>query len=118
MTLRVVLREPQPGDDPARSAGAWLKPGVSYDVLEVRAEPGRLVHLRIAGEQSGTPALFDAALFDTVDGTIPPHWRARLGPGGTLTLGPEAWAAPGFWEAYFDDDPDAVAAYERGRAAG
>jgi hypothetical protein len=113
--MRVILRDPQPGDDAARAAGAWLKPGEPYDVLEVRAEPGRLVHFRIAGEQPGTPALFDSALFDTVDGTIPAHWRARLAPGGTLTLGPEEWSAPGFWEAYFDDDPDALATYERGR---
>ncbi|HZM42623.1 MAG TPA: hypothetical protein VFB94_26085, partial [Acidimicrobiales bacterium] len=65
--MRAVLRDPQPGDDAARATGTWLKPGVPYDVLEVRAEPGRLVHFRIASEQSGTPALFDSALFDTVD---------------------------------------------------
>ena len=105
--MRVVWRGPS--DD------TWLRAGVTYDVLEVRAEPGRPVQLRVAAEQSGTPALFDSARFDTVDGMIPSHWRARLSPGGTLTLGPEEWSAPGFWEAYFDDDPEAVVAYEQGR---
>lgn len=78
--MRVVLHDPQPGDAAARAAGAWLKPGVPYDVLGVRAEPGRLVHFRIAGEQSGTPVLFDSALFETVDGTIPRALAAAPGP--------------------------------------
>jgi hypothetical protein len=50
---------------------------------------------------------------DTVDGTIPPQWRARLDPGGTLTSARRPGAAPGFREAYLDDDPEALAAYER-----
>ena len=56
-------------------------------------------------------------MFMTVDGRLPDSWEARLGEGGVLRLGPREWMKPGFWDAYFDREPTAVEAYERGRRA-
>jgi hypothetical protein len=38
-----------------------------------------------------------------------------VGPdeGGVVHIGPESWQRPGFWERYYNDDPEAVAIYER-----
>ncbi len=88
--------------------------GKEYEVLEVSARPNGPVYLRIASEQAGTPALFDTALFVTTDGRLAANWVARVDEGGAVRFGPAEWLERGFWEAYFDDDPAAVAAYERG----
>jgi hypothetical protein len=110
--MRVVLLADTPADGPG--GAAWLRPGVEYEVLDVTAYPGGHVDVRLASEQSGVPALFDSSQFTTVDDTIPASWRMRVTDGGVLRIGPEEWLRPGFWEGYFDDDPEARAAFDRG----
>ena len=102
------------GDDPPTSP--WLTRDREYEVLELYASPGRSVHLRIESDDAATPALFDSTMFLVTDGSIPPGWEARLDEGGVLSIGPREWLEPGFWEAYFDRDPAALEAYDRGRA--
>ena len=77
------------------------------------AHPGGRVDLRIASEQGGVPAVFDASLFVTTDESIPPTWRLRVADSGVVKLGPAEWLVAGFWERYFDDEPEALAAYDR-----
>lgn len=107
--MRVVYRGSTDAATPQ-----WLRDGTEYEVLELTAYPGRRVDLRLASEQGGVPALFDSALFATTDDAIPSDWAARVIDDGVVKVGPREWLEPGFWEAYFDDEPDAVAAYERG----
>jgi hypothetical protein len=48
------------------------------------------------------------------DRSVPRNWVASIGPTGVFTLGPSEWLAPGYWEAFFDGDADAVAAFQEG----
>jgi hypothetical protein len=96
-------------------------PGVKrleeYDVLEMLVLPGRGAKFRILTDD-GVPALFDAAMFVTTAAAIPRHWVMSAREGGLVKLGPAPWLEPGFWERYFDGDPDAIAAYESERNDG
>lgn len=117
MTMRVVcveIRNPITGELDDQSP--WLRVDREYEVLEVYACPGGRLDLRVVSEDGGTPVLFDSSMFMTVDGTLPHSWEARLEEGGVLRLGPPEWMHPGFWEAYFDREPSAVDAYNRGRS--
>jgi hypothetical protein len=89
-----------------KSVAPWLHAGKVYDVLSVE---GRGKY-RIESEQSGTPALFDSAIFEVVDGSRPSNWVAY----GENLL-PERWAARGFWEAFFDGEPEALRIYREER---
>jgi hypothetical protein len=96
MTMRVVcveIRSPITGESEDKSP--WLQLDREYDVLEVYAHPGGRVDLRLVSEDAGTPALFDSAMFMTVDGRVPSTWEARLEEGGVLRLGPPEWMKPG-----------------------
>lgn len=113
--MRVVcidVRNPVTGE--AEDHSPWLRLDHEYVVLEVAAYPEGRVDLRLVSDDAGTPALFDAAMFMTVDGRMPNTWEARLEEGGVLRLGPPEWMEPGFWESYFDREPTALEAFERG----
>lgn len=110
--MRVVcthIASPTSGETVATSP--WLTVGRGYDVLEIFAESGREVLLRVETDDSGSPGLWDARLFESVNADIPPSWGAEVQDDGSVTLGPEAWRRPGFWESYFDGDPGAVRVY-------
>lgn len=115
MTMRVVcVRIVNPVTGEAETVSSWLQQDREYDVLEIYAYPGGRVELRLASDDAGTPVLFDSAMFMTIDGSLPSNWEGRIGEGGILRLAPREWLEPGFWERYFDGDPDALGAYERG----
>jgi hypothetical protein len=95
----------------ATSPSTWLMVDSEYEVLEIYAYPARHVELRVASSDNATPALFDSELFMTVDGYLPASWEAKIEEGGVLRIGPARWLEPGFWEAYFDGEPEFVKAY-------
>lgn len=70
--------------------------------------------LRLIGENP-TPALFQTDIFEVVSSVIPPSWIVVSPKPGLLDVGPEPWTRPGFWERYFDQDPEAVAIFKRER---
>lgn len=96
-------------------------PGVNldeqYDILSILLEPGRGAKFRVL-TADGTPALFDAAMFVATAAAIPRNWVMSVREGGVVSFGPESWLQPGFWERYFDGDPDAVAAFDTERNDG
>jgi len=81
-----------------------------YVVLEIHVEPGQGAAFRII-PKDGTPALFEAAMFMTTDQGIPDTWEARVREGGIVHIAPTAWLQSGFWERFFDRDPEAVAVF-------
>ena len=91
----------------------WLTVGREYEVLEISALVGREIHFRIQTDRTGSPGLWDSRLFETVEADIPADWIASIDDAGNLTLGPAAWQRLGFWEDYFDGDPEAVRTYEQ-----
>ena len=69
---------------------------------------------RIESDLTGTPALFDVALFDVVDEQVSSRWIVKAGD-LSLSLLPPSWAQDGFWEAFFDGNAAAVQRYREER---
>jgi len=93
-----------------------VRVGREYTVLEVDARPGGNSSLRIHHADE-SPAIWDSAMFESADPTVPSVWVAQLSESGSLRLAPPGWLERGFWERYFDDEPDAVAIFEADLAA-
>lgn len=96
------------------SRSPWLELDGEYEVLEIYSSPGRATKVRIVSSDSATPALFDSSMFMTVDNSIPQSWVASVAEAGELRIGPASWMRKGFWEDFFDRDPQAVHDYELG----
>jgi hypothetical protein len=99
---------------------SWLTVGRDYTVLELamdptRSEGFRSVEVRVEAGHDATPGLFSGTNFVVVDGRLPSNWRATISENGRLDLGPESWQQRGFWEDYFDREPQAIATYESER---
>lgn len=90
--------------------GDYLTNGAVYEVIEVH-RGGTRTSFRIASDD-GTPALFDARGFATVDDSLPADWRIEATP-DHVTMGPAEFMASGFWEDYFDRNDVALELYER-----
>jgi hypothetical protein len=98
----------------AAERSAWAKIGSVYHVLSIWVEPGQ-TRLRLVGEES-TPALFEPEMFEVISSAIPPNWVITSTTPGCLSLAPDAWNTPGFWERFFDADADAIAVFNEERA--
>ncbi len=92
----------------------WAKIGRVYHVLCVEAGPGH-TSLRLIGEEP-TPALFKPEMFEVIGTRIPPTWVIASPRPGCLSIAPDAWNAAGFWERFFDGEPEAVATFDEERA--
>ena len=99
------------GDRVARST--WAKIGGIYHILSIEIDRGQ-TKLRLVGEEP-TPALFEVEMFELVSSVIPPTWVISSPAPGCLSLEPASWARVGFWEEYFDGEPEAVATFEQER---
>jgi hypothetical protein len=93
---------------------AWAKLGRVYHVLGIWIEPRRTL-FRLVGEEP-TPALFEPEMFEVVSTVIPSTWIISSPKPGCFSLAPAAWSKPGFWEQFFDGEPETVACFEEHRA--
>jgi hypothetical protein len=93
---------------------AWVKLGRNYHVLGVWIERGHTM-LRLIGEEP-IPALFEVEMFEVVSSIIPATWVIASPKAGCISLAPSAWTVRGFWERFFDGEPEAVACFEEERA--
>ena len=94
------------------SRSSWVSVGHVYHVLEVLASPER-TRIRIVGD-SKTPALYHLEMFELVSGVIPAVWTVSSLRVGHFCICPKSWSADGFWEAYFDGNPEAGDAFQEG----
>ncbi|WP_217228384.1 hypothetical protein [Streptomyces anulatus] len=96
-----------------------LTEGREYAVLEISAPFKRAATFRVEFTEAGLrqSALFDSQAFTVTSHTLPPNWKYFQFESGSFSLCPESWNTPGFWEAYYDGDPRAIAVYEEERAA-
>lgn len=88
-----------------------VRVGEEYHVVSVSFNPRREASFQII-TLDGTPAWFDAAMFHAIEGDIPRSWVMSVHERGIVDFGPAPLLKPGFWERYFDDDPDAIAVFE------
>ncbi|MCX4796466.1 MULTISPECIES: hypothetical protein [unclassified Streptomyces] len=96
-----------------------LTNGHEYAVLEISAPFKRATSFRVEFIEGGLrqSALFDTRAFTVISHSLPPTWRYFQLESGSFSLCPESWNKSGFWEAYYDGDPQAIAVYEHERAA-
>lgn len=90
---------------------SWLTIGKKYHVLSIFVADGEVPKYRLIGDDGVTPALHTSSQFDVVSDTLPSVWKAHSVPFKFFELAPGSWTAPGFWEAYFDGDPEAEAIF-------
>ena len=107
--MKVHLRSAQEAEKP--DVRGWLHSGEEYAVLAIEPLSGGVPAYRIASSQ-GTPALFEASLFAITDPRVDESWVVQYNESGEISLVPEEWNSPGFWEDYFDGKSDAVARYQ------
>ncbi|MFE0047507.1 hypothetical protein [Streptomyces albireticuli] len=81
-----------------------LRGGEEYTVLEMYAKCEGRNYYRIDPMDGSAPALFDTRGFSVVSPVVSRLWVAGASDEGSLFLRPKEWAAPGFWEAYFDGE--------------
>jgi hypothetical protein len=94
----------------------WATLDAEYVVLALEAASGGRVQLRIIGDDGPTPVLFESEMFMTVSPEVPSNWVASIGEGGAFDLAPAKWLRNGFWEDYFNGDPQAVTDFEEEKA--
>lgn len=80
--------------------------GEVYEVIALEADEYRII------DDSGEPVLFEPDCFEIVDPHRPPTWVCTVEDGVEYASPPE-FAAPGFWEDYFEHDPAARTAFSR-----
>ncbi|WP_069737618.1 hypothetical protein [Streptomyces sp. EN27] len=95
-----------------------LSDGHEYVVLEISARFKMGTSFRVEFIEGGLrqSALFDTRSFTVTSHSLSPTWQYFQLDSGSFSLCPESWNAPGFWEAYYDGDPRAIAVYEDERA--
>jgi hypothetical protein len=87
-----------------------LTPRKSYAVIEISFDCFRVVNDR------GEPILYPKALFEVVNPSIPSHWIKQTFDDDEYFIGPVELSEIGFYNAYFDKEPSAVAKFESLRA--
>ena len=92
---------------------SWAKLGSVYHVLGLWIQNGH-VKLRLVGEEDD-PALYQPEMFEVVSSMIPSTWVVTSPKLGCFSIEPEPWTRPGFWEAFYEGDPKAIACFEEER---
>ncbi len=92
----------------------WLSIGKEYVVLAIEIYPGKDILYRLVGNnENKRPALYDASQFEVVSDKIPSNWTIHQLKCGLLDLSPKAWLTEGFWENFYDLEPEALETYKR-----
>lgn len=107
----VCVKLVSPVDGKPLTDSAWVRLDTEYPVLSILAAPGGKVHLQILTDDGQSAGWFDAAMFMTSDASVPPNWIAKIGDSGELEMAPARWTRSGFWESFYDSDPEARSAF-------
>jgi hypothetical protein len=84
-----------------------LTPCQLYVVIGIEADDLRLIN------DEGRPYLYPAAWFEIIDDEEPEEWITEYGDDGERYAYPPELNEPGFFEDYFETDPDAVRTFWR-----
>ena len=84
-----------------------LEPGAHYTVIGIEAD-----HYRILADR-GQPYLYPPELFDVVDSAEPGDWLRTTGEDGERYAYPPSLDGVGFFEDFFEGEPQAVTTFWR-----
>src|SRR6266852_8318959 len=93
----------------------WLTIGKRYTVLAVGNNGENGLLFRVMSDDGLTPVVANWREFKLVSSRLASTWIASLDENGNLMLAPKTWTRPGFWEDYFDRDPEAMRQFEQAR---
>jgi len=93
-----------------------LTVGKEYVVLSVHVEDGYSTKFQILRDD-GTPSFHIANQFEVISSKIPDTWQIDFVLNSHLSLEPKAWSRLGFWDDYFDGDPEAEAIFDEEKEA-
>ena len=91
----------------------YLTINKEYIVFEILISFEKRILYRIACDNDGAPALFNAAQFDITSNSIPSTWKIYSLPNGGLILRLEPWAKENFWDEVFDQNRQALEIYKQ-----
>lgn len=91
--------------NPAETSYSDLTEEGVYEVIGIEAD-----YFRIMNDE-GRPYLYPPELFVIVDAQEPDDWEIEHGDEGERYVYPHELNSPGFFEDYFDDNPNAVMAF-------
>jgi len=99
-----------------REKSSRLSIGKTYHVLEVIQDTHHRWLLRLPGDGSNGVALFALEQFEIVSVRIPHIWITKWNVNGGFSLTTEVWGQPGYWERYYDRDPEALKVFDEEKA--
>jgi len=105
------ILDPDTGEE--KQKDSWLTTGHTYTVLSVIVGASGKLQFRLIGDDKYTPFLADANQFEVTDTKIPKSWEINFSPNSHFSISPKAWCRVGFWDDYFDGDPEAEAIFDR-----
>jgi hypothetical protein len=86
--------------------------GKVYHVLEVVQDTHSRWLLRVAGDGTNGVAVFQLEQFEIVSPKVPDAWIVVWDAKGGFALTTEAWSQSGYWERFYDRDPEARKVFE------
>jgi hypothetical protein len=95
-----------------RPLGSGLTVGREYEVLAIEFDPTQGILFRIIGNDRTMPALYLGELFEIIDPAIPRTWVVGRNTRGWYAIAPQPWTVSGFWERFFDREPEALLIFE------
>lgn len=98
-----------------QTTSSWLTLGKIYIVLTIERDNDASWMVRLIGDGKSGVALFPLDSFDVVSAAVSSTWIASWSDTGLFQLAPERWTRAGFWERYYDLEPDAVRIFEEER---
>ena len=94
----------------------WRAEGTAFAVQELSVSLHEGVTLRVeTPDDARVPVLVPGSSFEVVDGSRPASWVVSDLADQSFDLGPPEWQEVGFWERFFDREPEALAIYEEFR---
>jgi hypothetical protein len=100
---------------PRLQKDSWVTLGKTYHVLEIVQDQSRWLLRLIGDNELNGPAVFRLEQFEIVTPNIPSSWIVTRDKDDSIKLRPERWNQPGFWERYYDKDPEAIRIFEEER---
>lgn len=110
--MRVKCTKPETDKVTNTAKEGWLTVGREYDVLAVYFDRTQGTLFRIIGNDTFTPALFPLEILEITDSRIPQNWVLEKDSSGVLRLSPKAWLETGYWDRFFDREPQAIKIFE------
>jgi len=95
----------------------WLTIGKRYTVLAVENDGKSGLLFRVMSDDGFTPIVADWRQFKLISSSLSSTWIGSLDKNGDLMLAPNAWTRPGFWEDYFNREPEAMKQFAQAREA-